>query len=200
MQVPVPSVYSDSPNLTKIFFQEVTRARNRAYHTVGASVLLTPVLISHLFLCFTQASDVSWQLSKSVSDLCKWMHKTVYSEQSRKSNTPSAINVGTWNTETACMIKFRWMHMQNHTWIPDDKCTQDTPVKMLTLACRTTKSILRAIHKRRPQNSGILSPSPCPLLLNLPPLVDVHFIWSHFNTQCSCHQTLVAIVSAACTR
>jgi len=44
-----------------------------------------------------------------------------------------------------------------------------------------------AIHKTRPQNSGIFTLSAlvhlCPLLPDsYPPLVDVHFIWLHFNT------------------
>jgi len=46
-------------------------------------------------------------------------------------------------------------------------------------------SYLSAVHKRRPQNSGIFYPFPMSTYVHFclaPPLVDIHSLWSHLNT------------------
>ena len=48
-----------------------------------------------------------------------------------------------------------------------------------------SSSNLGAINKRRPQNSGIFTHSPVSIYVyffQILLLVDVHFIWPHFNT------------------
>jgi len=61
---------------------------------------------------------------------------------------------------------------------------------------------IRAIHKRRPQNSGIFLPPSlhihlCPLLPDHSPLWT-STSYGHTSTQCPCHQIPVSIVSTAC--
>jgi len=86
-----------------------------------------------------------------------------------------------------------------------DPCTRPIPPTP-TCWTRYVYARLGAVHNRRPQNSGIFTP-PIPriylcLLLPNPSslLVDVHFVWSHFNTVSRSLDTSIYSVSTASTR